>query len=86
MAGTQIKSFFTNPQEESSYLKFLMKEKYRIFENNDENQKRIDVLNSIKQLINKWQEEYATSKKKTTELKNADVYSFGSFRMGVHFP
>ncbi len=63
-----------------------MKEKYKIFENNVENEKRLQVLNSIKQLVNKWQEDYAASKKKITDIRNADVHSFGSFRMGVHFP
>ena len=65
-----------------------MKEKYKIFEDNDENQKRIDVLNSIKKLINEWQAEYAYNKKKIqiVDIKQADVLSFGSFRMGVHFP
>lgn len=55
---------FTDPVEESRYLKFLMKEKYKIFENNEENEKRIHVLNSINILINNWQIDYATKKKK----------------------
>jgi poly(A) polymerase len=65
-----------------------MKEKFKIFEDNDENEKRINVLNEINSLINIWQVEYATSVKKIaqSDIRQATVYSFGSFKMGVHFP
>jgi hypothetical protein len=55
---------FFDPVEESQYLKFLMREKYKIFEDNKENEKRIHVLNSISCLINNWQIEFSTRMKK----------------------
>ena len=41
-----------------------MREKYKIFEDNKENEKRIHVLNSISCLINNWQIEFSTRMKK----------------------
>ncbi len=45
-------------------------------------------MNSINQLVNQWQREYAHSVKsiKETDIKQAQIHSFGSFKMGVHFP
>jgi poly(A) polymerase len=83
-----IKSIFEDPQEESRYLKFLMKEKYKIFEDNDQNEKRLQVLNSICALINEWQVDFSLRIKKMqpSDFRQATVHSFGSFKMGVHFP
>jgi hypothetical protein len=41
-----------------------MKEKYKIFEDDRDNDRRIHVLNSISCLINSWQLEFATRIKK----------------------
>lgn len=50
------------------------------------NQKRINILSLITQHINNWQKEYAVAKKGVTDIKQAQVLSFGSFKLGVHFP
>lgn len=65
-----------------------MKEKYKIFEDNDQNERRLQVLNAISGLINRWQEDYVVRVHKLAPeaIRPATVHSFGSFKMGVHFP
>lgn len=48
----------------------------------------MSVLNSISTLVNEWQTRYATTVKKIplTEIRPSAVHSFGSFKMGIHFP
>ena len=48
----------------------------------------MEVLSSINQLVNNWQRVYAVIAKsiKEEDIKQAQIHSFGSFKMGVHFP
>lgn len=76
--------------DESRYLKFLMKEKYKLFENEDQIKQRSSVLKTIEVMVNQWQINIAVKTKKMlpeeAQSKPARVVSFGSYKIGAHFP
>ena len=50
----EVKSLFENVNEESKYLKFLMKHKYPIYESDEQNKKRILALEFLADIVDKW--------------------------------
>ncbi|CDW77806.1 poly polymerase gamma [Stylonychia lemnae] len=88
----QIKqnSVFDDPFEESSYLKFLMSERYHIYEDIAAKERRYEALQKLKEIINQWQIDHAVNVRKINQQeaqkRQSCLLPFGSYEMGVHFP
>lgn len=75
---------------ESSYLSYLLKEKYKLTESQEQSEKRLTALRKLVAVANDWAGCVARRKGATEEeLKNLTIVKikvFGSFMLGVHFP
>ena len=81
--------FFQSPWEELSYVKYLMSEKYKVFETKDIMELRTKSIQHLQEIVEKWYIKIGTEKKNVErsllESKKAKVLVFGSYRLGVHF-
>lgn len=80
---------FQNSKEELSYIKYLMSEKYKVFEKPEIMQLRTRSIQHLQEIIETWYIKVGVEDKKMErsllESKKAKVLVFGSYRLGVHF-
>lgn len=60
---------------------------FNLFESDDEMNHRMQVLSQINELVQKWVQEVSLTKKmppETATQMNGKIFTFGSFRLGVH--
>jgi len=80
---------FLSPQEELSYIKYLMSDKFKVFETHDVMQLRTKSIQHLQEMVEKWYFKIGTQQKNIDkaqlESKKAKVLVFGSYRLGVHF-
>lgn len=80
---------FMVPGEELIYIKYLMSEKYKVFETPDVMNLRTKSIQYLQDIVEKWYLKIGVEVKKMDrallESKRAKVLVFGSYRLGVHF-
>lgn len=62
---------FEEPVTESKYLEFLFREKYRLYEDAEQNQERLDAINELQQTANQWAIEMAVKKGASKDEESA---------------
>lgn len=75
--------------KESAYLSFLLREKYKLSETEEQSEKRISALKKLIAVSSEWAASVAKKKGATDEeLKQqlVKIKVFGSYMLGVHFP
>ena len=81
--------FFSQPWEELLYVKYLMSEKYKVFETSEIMQLRTRSIQNLQEIVETWYIKIGVDQKKMErsllESKKAKVLIFGSYRLGVHF-
>mgnify|MGYP002631110530 CR=1 FL=1 len=80
--------YFAQPAEELSYIKYLMSEKYKVFEVPEVMQNRTRSIQYLQDCVEKWYLQIGVLKNQDRALlesKKAKVLVFGSYRLGVHF-
>lgn len=77
------------PGEELLYIKYLMSEKYKVFEAPEVMTLRKKSIANLQEMVEKWYLKVGVEQKKMDrvllESKMAKVLVFGSYRLGVHF-
>ena len=67
-----------------------MREQYKIFETDEQNKKRLEALKLLNEQADSWHLDLSKNVKnipaKEAESRHSTILSFGSFKMGVHFP
>lgn len=79
----------SNDEVETNELVQLLKDDYNQFESQDRSALRIEVLSALRGIWNKWVKDVAILEKKDrTTVSNArcKIFTFGSYRLGVHCP
>ncbi len=81
--------YFSQPWEELLYVKYLMSEKYKVFETSEIMQLRTRSIQNLQEIVETWYIKIGVDQKKMErsllESKKAKVLIFGSYRLGVHF-
>ena len=81
---------FKEPVKESKYVEFLLREKYRLYEDQERLAERRNAINFLEKTAREWAVSLAKSKgmTETEEMarEHAKVTEFGSFFLDVHFP
>lgn len=80
---------FVNPVKESAYLSFLLRERYKLSETQEQSERRSLALKKLIAEAHEWA--YGQAKQKGAsddELENdlVKMKLFGSYMLGVHFP
>lgn len=80
---------FRQPGEELLYIKYLMSEKYKVFETPEVMTLRTRSIQYLQEIVETWYIKVGIEQKKMErvllETKKAKVLVFGSYRLGVHF-
>ena len=86
---TNVEVDITEDDIETMELIQLLKQEYGQFESKERNGLRKEVLSALRQIWNKWVKDVAIIEKKDSlTISNArwKIFTFGSYRLGVHCP
>jgi len=87
MSGDVISTAHPTPEEQASSEaldEYLHQE--NLYESQEEALVREEVLGQLESLVKSWIKAVAESVGRPTEKANSNIYTFGSYRLGVHGP
>ena len=81
---------FKEPVKESKYVEFLLREKYKLYEDQETNSDRKNAIKFLEEFAREWAISVARNKGMTESeeqgKEHVKVTEFGSFFLDVHFP
>ncbi len=81
---------FSEPLKESKYLEYLMREKYHLYEDQEQQKVRRDAIKRLETVANEWALALAIKKGANEEEERSksqvEAIVFGSYMLNVHCP